>query len=81
MSDLDKVKCIAEHVGVQASTVSPLGRGATSSAWKVTHARDAFIIRFMPVGTQRPVTYQSDEPVALTQCGKQRRPLFRFRLR
>lgn len=60
ISDPDKVKRIAEHVGVQASIITPLGRGATSSAWKVTHARDAFIVRFMPVSTQRPVTYQSE---------------------
>lgn len=60
LSDLDKVKRIAEHVDVQASSILPLGRGATSSAWKVTHGRDAFIIRFMPAGTPRPATYQSE---------------------
>lgn len=58
--DVEKVKLIAKAAGLQAQHITPLGRGATSAAWRLATLHDAFIVRFMPAGTQRPVTYQSE---------------------
>jgi aminoglycoside phosphotransferase (APT) family kinase protein len=59
-TDSDKVHLIVRHAGIAAQHVTPLGQGATSAAWQVTSGPEAFILRFMPVGTNRPVTYQSE---------------------
>ncbi|MEM7113699.1 MAG: aminoglycoside phosphotransferase family protein [Chloroflexota bacterium] len=46
--------------GRTPSRIAPLGCGATSAAWHVQIGRNAVIIRMIPLGTPRPVTYQSE---------------------
>jgi aminoglycoside phosphotransferase (APT) family kinase protein len=58
--DLQKVQAIAHVAGIAPDKMTPLSQGATSCAWRVDSAEGVFIVRFMPEGVQRPVTYQSE---------------------
>lgn len=60
VTDSKKVQLIARLARISVQKITPLGQGATSAAWHVTTLKDAFIIRLMPAGTKRPVTYQSE---------------------
>ncbi|MFC1532507.1 hypothetical protein ACFL7M_03950 [Thermodesulfobacteriota bacterium] len=51
---------IAELVCQSEYSIKSLGRGATSSAWRVSTTSDNLIIRFLPSDTNRPNTYQSE---------------------
>lgn len=59
--ELTKVRRIAElTTGMSPSQITFVARGATSAAWHVTNGTDAVIVRIIPTGTNRPVTYQSE---------------------
>ena len=57
-----KVRQVAMFViGPQTELrLSFLGRGATSAAWRVDTQTGSIVIRLMPSGTNRPVTYRSE---------------------
>ena len=56
-----KVQQIAQTaLGTSIDQQILLGRGATSEAWQVGIGNDDFVVRFIPIGTKRPVTYQSE---------------------
>lgn len=60
-SEHNKVNTIVQRaLCIPCNEIHFLGRGATSSAWRVSSGRDDFIIRYIPIGTKRPNTYQSE---------------------
>lgn len=59
-NELLKVKAIAELVGARSAQITPLTRGATSAAYRVDDDKRSLIVRLIPTGTNRPVTYQSE---------------------
>ncbi|MEM9776980.1 MAG: aminoglycoside phosphotransferase family protein [Chloroflexota bacterium] len=46
--------------GESPSKIIPLGQGATSAAWRVDTGPNAVVVRIIPAGTPRPITYQSE---------------------
>ncbi len=59
--ELQKVHCIIEFsIGMSPATIKELGRGATSAAYQGTAGDKTIIVRMIPLGTNRPVTYQSE---------------------
>lgn len=59
-NEVQKVKQIAGLVGIHAPQITPLVRGATSTAYRVDDDRNSFVVRFIPAAANRPVTYGSE---------------------